>query len=151
MCILRMWFWISDTVNWCMVAWCTQNLRRNGSSLTWHQPCAKPNSFVTTSVDIQKTGCVKLSLIQSGIRLESRRRDDSAAAATVKCSGLASSRGAQQAFIWINKETWSDVDPDIVFMGALSNALQLSWCTKRSCDNRFDWLNLASVKTLAEH
>ena len=29
----------SDTVNWCMVKWCTQNLRWDGSSFTWHQPC----------------------------------------------------------------------------------------------------------------
>ena len=29
----------SDTVNGCMVAWCTQNVRRDGSSFTWHQPC----------------------------------------------------------------------------------------------------------------
>ena len=29
----------SDTVNWCMVERCTQNLRRDDSSFTWHQPC----------------------------------------------------------------------------------------------------------------
>ena len=28
-----------DTVNWYTVVWCTQNLRRDGSSFTWHQPC----------------------------------------------------------------------------------------------------------------
>ena len=28
----------SDTVNWCKAVWCTQNLRRDGSSFTWHQP-----------------------------------------------------------------------------------------------------------------
>ena len=22
-----------------MIVWCTQNLRRDGSSFTWHQPC----------------------------------------------------------------------------------------------------------------
>ena len=26
----------SDTVNWCMVVWCKQNVRREGSSFTWH-------------------------------------------------------------------------------------------------------------------
>ena len=40
-------------VTWCMVEWCTQNLRRDGSSFTWHQPCQRCN--YTTSVDIQKT------------------------------------------------------------------------------------------------
>ena len=25
-------------VTWCMVVWCTQNLRRDGSSFLWHQP-----------------------------------------------------------------------------------------------------------------
>ena len=29
----------SATVNWCMVVWCTQNVCRDGSSFTWHQPC----------------------------------------------------------------------------------------------------------------
>ena len=29
----------SDTVNSCMVEWCTQNVRRDGSSSTWPQPC----------------------------------------------------------------------------------------------------------------
>ena len=29
----------SDTVNWCMVEWCTQNLHRDSSSFTWHQSC----------------------------------------------------------------------------------------------------------------
>ena len=29
----------SDTVNWCMVVWCTQNVRRDDSSFMWHEPC----------------------------------------------------------------------------------------------------------------
>ena len=29
----------SDTVNWRMVVWCTQNVPRDGSSFTWRQPC----------------------------------------------------------------------------------------------------------------
>ena len=29
----------SDIVNWCMVVWYTQNVRRDASSFTWHQPC----------------------------------------------------------------------------------------------------------------
>jgi len=37
---------------WCMVVWCTQNLRRDGSSFMWHQPCQRCK--YTTSVDIQK-------------------------------------------------------------------------------------------------
>ena len=37
----------NDTVNWCMVVWCTQNLRRDGSSSTWHQPC---NNQIALSV-----------------------------------------------------------------------------------------------------
>ena len=39
-------------VTWCMVVWCTQNLRRDGSSSMWHQPCQRCK--YTTSVDIQK-------------------------------------------------------------------------------------------------
>ena len=27
------------TVNWCMVVWCTEKLRQDGSSFMWHQPC----------------------------------------------------------------------------------------------------------------
>ena len=30
---------VSDNVNWCMIVWYTQPLRRRGSSFTWHQPC----------------------------------------------------------------------------------------------------------------
>ena len=36
-----------------MVVWCTQNLRRDGCSFMWHQPCQRCK--YTTSVDIQKT------------------------------------------------------------------------------------------------
>ena len=25
-------------INWCMAEWCTQNVRRDSSSFTWHQP-----------------------------------------------------------------------------------------------------------------
>ena len=41
-----------------MVAWCTQNLRRDGSSFMWHQPCQRCK--YTTSVDIQKARYKKL-------------------------------------------------------------------------------------------
>ena len=41
-----------------MVVWCTQNLRRNGCSFMWHQPCQRFK--YTTSVDIQKTRYKKL-------------------------------------------------------------------------------------------
>ena len=36
-----------------MVLWCTQDLRRDGCSFLWHQPCQRCK--YTTSVDIQKT------------------------------------------------------------------------------------------------
>ena len=39
-------------VTWCMVVWCTQNLRRDGSSFMWYQPCQRCK--YTTSVDIQQ-------------------------------------------------------------------------------------------------
>ena len=39
-------------VTWCMVVWCTQNLRRGRSSFMWHQPCQRCK--YTASVDIQK-------------------------------------------------------------------------------------------------
>ena len=37
-------------ITWCMVVWCTQNLRRDGSSFMWHQPCQRYK--YTTSMDI---------------------------------------------------------------------------------------------------
>ena len=40
-------------VTWCMVVWCKQDLRRDGCSFMWHQPCQRCK--YTTSVDIQKT------------------------------------------------------------------------------------------------
>ena len=39
-------------VTWCMVVWCTQDLRQDGCSFMWHQPCQ--HCKYTTSVDIQK-------------------------------------------------------------------------------------------------
>ena len=39
-------------VTWYMVVWCTQNLRRDGSSFMWHQPCQRFK--YTAWVDIQK-------------------------------------------------------------------------------------------------
>ena len=30
-----------------MVVWCTQNVRRDGSSFTWHQPCNNQNSALS--------------------------------------------------------------------------------------------------------
>ena len=41
-----------------MVVWCTQNVRRDGSSFMWHQPCQRCNYI--TSLDIQKTRHKKL-------------------------------------------------------------------------------------------
>ena len=45
-------------VTWCMVVWCTQNLRRDGYSFMWHQSCWRCK--YTTSVEIQKTRYKKL-------------------------------------------------------------------------------------------
>ena len=39
-------------VTWSMVVWCTQDLRRDGCSFMWHQPCQRCK--YTTSVDIKK-------------------------------------------------------------------------------------------------
>ena len=44
---LRMWLYMK----W-HGAWCTQNLRRDGSNFMWHQPCQ--HCKYTTSMDIQK-------------------------------------------------------------------------------------------------
>ena len=40
-------------LNWCMVEWCAQNMRRDDSSFTWHQPC---NNQVTLSVLLHHFG-----------------------------------------------------------------------------------------------
>ena len=45
-------------VTWCMAALCTQNLRPDGSSFVWHQPCQRCK--YTTSVDIQNRAIKKL-------------------------------------------------------------------------------------------
>ena len=42
-----------------MVVWCTQNLRRDGSSFMWHQPCQRCKRH-TTSVALFKTRYKKL-------------------------------------------------------------------------------------------
>ena len=46
-------------VTWSMVVWCTQNLRRDGCSFMWHQPCQRCK--YTTSVDNQKNALKKRS------------------------------------------------------------------------------------------
>ena len=53
LCTLCMW--------WCMVIWCTQNLRQDGSSFMWHQPCQ--HCKYTTLVDIQKRAIKNWSLM----------------------------------------------------------------------------------------
>ena len=45
-------------VTWSMIVWCTQDLRQDGCSFMWHQPCQRCK--YTTSVDIQKTRYKKL-------------------------------------------------------------------------------------------
>ena len=45
----------SNTVNWCKIVWCTQNMCQDGSSFTWHQPCNNQRELwvlYITSVDI---------------------------------------------------------------------------------------------------
>ena len=45
----------------CMDVWCTQNLRRDGSSFMWHQPCQPGWKYTTSAVDIySKTRFKKL-------------------------------------------------------------------------------------------
>ena len=63
---LPMWVWWSDTVTWCMVEWCTQNLRRNGniSCGTSHATTTERYQYIT-SVDINNT---RYKRIQSLIR-----------------------------------------------------------------------------------
>ena len=36
----------NDTVNWCMVELCTQKMRRDGSSSTWHQSCNNQRAWI---------------------------------------------------------------------------------------------------------
>ena len=45
-------------VTCCVVVRCTQNLRRDGCSFMWHQPCQRCK--YTTSVDIKKMRYKKL-------------------------------------------------------------------------------------------
>ena len=58
----------SDTVTWCMVEWCTQNLRWNGSISrgTSHATAKERYHFITTSVDTNETRYKRMqSLIQN--------------------------------------------------------------------------------------
>ena len=69
--------WI-DTVTWCIVEWCTQNLRRNGSISrgTSHAAATKRYQY-TTSVDINNTRYKKDTVTHSeshaNVRSESAR------------------------------------------------------------------------------
>ena len=44
-------------VTWSMVVWCIQDLRQDGCSFMWHQPCQR--CTYTTSVDIPKRAMKK--------------------------------------------------------------------------------------------
>ena len=73
----------SDTVNWCMVERCTQNLRRDGSiSRGTSHATTKERYQNSTSVDINNTHCKRLqSLIQNHtrhVRSESAREQRTA-------------------------------------------------------------------------
>ena len=60
----------SDPVNWCMVEWCTQNLRRDGSMSrgTSHATTTERYQY-TTTVDINNTRYKRIqSLIQNHMR-----------------------------------------------------------------------------------
>ena len=59
---------LCSKVVWCMVVWCTQNLRRGGSSFMWHQPCQRCK--YTTTVDIQKRAVKSYSLMSNHIRAQ---------------------------------------------------------------------------------
>ena len=57
------------------VVWCTQNLRRDGSSFMWHQP--RQRDEYTTSVDIQKTRYKKAIVIHVGFFFKGNRGKNS--------------------------------------------------------------------------
>ena len=57
----------SDTVNWCMVGWCTQNLRWDGSISRGNSHATTPERYqYTTSLDIINTRYKRMqSLVQN--------------------------------------------------------------------------------------
>ena len=52
--------------NWCMVVLCTQNVRLDCTSFSWHQPCNNGKGKYTSLVEIQKALYIKR--LQSLIR-----------------------------------------------------------------------------------
>ena len=80
-----------------MVVWCTQNLRRDGCSFMWHQPCQRCK--YTTSVDIQKTRYKKLVTdVESHASAVSllKRAENSAIQAMIKSMRTKCSHGSWQ-------------------------------------------------------
>ena len=72
-CTLVCGFEWSDIVNWCMVARCIQNVRRDGSSFTWHQPCSSQQSCkLVHHLDVYSETRYMYTLIQSHMRVCSR-------------------------------------------------------------------------------
>ena len=90
----------SDTVNWCMVVWCTQNMH-------WDTAVSHGTSHVstvTTSVDIRNVLCKSKPLIQLHMTRAQRvcsEAENSAIVAIVKHIGFILRWGARQVFIWI--------------------------------------------------
>ena len=72
-------FELSNTVNWCMLVWCIQNIHWNDSSFMWHQPgnnqkiktttTTKQHCKHITSVDIENVLC-KATLSFNCLQLE---------------------------------------------------------------------------------
>ena len=86
-------------VTWCMVVWCPQNLRRDGSSFTWHQPCQRCK--YTTSVDIQKRAIKSWSLMKNHMRAQwvLKRAENSAIKAITNKSKIESLQERRENFL----------------------------------------------------
>ena len=66
----------------CMVVWCTQNLRRDGYSITWHQPCQRCK--YTTSVDIEKRAIKNKNKNKNAIKLVTHVEPDASTVSLLK-------------------------------------------------------------------
>ena len=55
---------LNNTVNWCMVAWYTQNLCEDGISFKWHQPCNNQNSCKYSTLKAIENALCKATVTQ---------------------------------------------------------------------------------------
>ena len=123
----------SDTVNWCMVVRCTQNVRRDGSSFTRHQP-GNTNGWILNK---QKQHQNRYKMIQSLI--QNQMRHERSETAREQRTALYNCIQKPSMIIIMNTAIYSLwLSPDRVAVGRTACTLWL-WSIKKEKHLKQGW------------